>query len=1756
MAAAGTVNVYDGQYYESNVAVDKAMTIEGQSEAGVVLYSNLADSNEDTSFGTYDGEVVSYGFLLQSGSVTIRGLTIDGDNPTTTGIVEHQFRAGIMTDHTIATAVFNDVAVDNVTVQHTYRRGIQIFSADAVGSGNSIVDSKVDDVTLGPAIAVFDADVTISGSQISNTSSGIEVIYWGRASVGRYPRQHLDERRERHPVGGPGRRQHRRRRRRIAEHDFADRIEPRPLWHPGPQHQGTVTVENNSVTATGDADGIVLFGNGDGVDPTHRAFVSDNELTNTSPTSGATGVSMSDDGTLFLDGNFNPVADHSDYATITGNTVIGFAVGIDLAQTGSESVVAEVADNDLSLATEAGLRIVGAGAWPTSTTTPSRTTASSSSSGDTNTLGLTAGILADNTFDRAVTVVTAGAISVPAIFSTVQGGINAVVADDTVMVEKGVYNENITVNKSIALLGANHGVDARTRTGVPESRLVNGVNVAANNVTIDGFTVSGADGVGDYGPGIYLPGSVSGTHVVNNIVRDNVFGLYLGNEGTNPAVVQYNLFDANNRTGAASGQAIYSDQRLVNAVIEDNKFVNHSVYAIDLTGELFRHFGSGPVGPVSNVTITRNEISGNGMVISGQCEMWYSGLDTDLTVTDNVITGSALRGIYLLGVDDATIAGNQISQVHKTPDDPRAAIYVYYGSDRVLVDNNILDNNDVGVGVSWSIATVENNQISNSAVSGIDIVDYSSATVDGNTVTGGAVGVKVRGSGVLSSATHNLFTGNATDILIAADADAGAIGPISDNSISGSTVKGLDNESSAVVNASGNWWGSNVENDITAKIVGSVDYTPWLNVGTDTQPAVTGFQGDFSYLNVSADSPQAGTVGRIQEAINMVSGSTVYVNAGVYNEALSIAKAGLSLLGEGAATTTINVDVGTGIANQSGVEVTANNVTLSGFTVQGNSANHAVRYGIDSAADHLSISDVTVQGIYRSGLNFNGASNLTLDGVSALSNGGSGIGMTDVNGASLSNITTAGNAWNGVSVMTWGRYHTLGTTGIVFSGTNSFGEVAGNNGGLQLEEGNYNDPTHPYAITWSTDANDHANVTILAGDFGYALGGPQAMDDGDNVYQRTRFYDSLENAKTAAAGSPDHYLAQDRFIRTANSLTTPTTYYVYQLIGDTMSIQAAIDDSKAGDVVRVAGGAYVGNVDATGKTFTLEIGNSPAQVIIHGNLTLSAGVTLVEELNGSTPGIGYDQLAVYGTVNLGGALVVTRGFNPAVGQSFAIIDNDDVDSVAGQFAGLGEGATIVVNNIPFSISYMGGDGNDVTLTLQHPTNVWANDTWVETGDVDGHPGVIGYGDTVASDPGEGDSAVSGLVYGVNAFSSIADAVNAVAATGTVNVLAGDYVDASQIVIDKDLTIVGAGIGDTVVTPAFDTGDANSGDARAWWLVNPGTNLALSDLTLDGAGHDVAIGILHRGTGTIDHVALKNIKLADPAAYYGRGVAVYGGNVDITNSTFDNIGRIGAFYFGTDVTGTFSGNTYTGKGAGDWLDYGVELGSGAHVTITGNTITGNRGIASVDGSESAAILVTTYFGAGTEALITNNFINGNTYGVAVGYDDADTSNVTVFDNDLSGNADKAIVSTGTALVNASGNWYGVSTAADVADQIDGNVDYTPWLNVGTDTDPAAGFQGDFSVLNVDADSPQTGAIGPHPGSHRHGLRQHGQCIRRCVLGAGAGPRPLYGIGRRYEFRPVGGQERSNHPGRGRSRHRGNHSRRHSGDDHCRQPRPVA
>jgi autotransporter-associated beta strand protein len=116
---------------------------------------------------------------------------------------------------------------------------------------------------------------------------------------------------------------------------------------------------------------------------------------------------------------------------------------------------------------------------------------------------------------------------------------------------------------------------------------------------------------------------------------------------------------------------------------------------------------------------------------------------------------------------------------------------------------------------------------------------------------------------------------------------------------------------------------------------------------------------------------------------------------------------------------------------------------------------------------------------------------------------------------------------------------------------------------------------------------------------------------------------------------------------------------------------------------------------------TLSPGAS-AGILHSGNVNFAGGATFKVELGGANPGTGYDQLDVTGTVNLGSASLVgsfINGFDPSSSahQSFVILKNDGGDGVSGTFAGLAEGANFAIGNRLFTISYHGGDGNDVAL---------------------------------------------------------------------------------------------------------------------------------------------------------------------------------------------------------------------------------------------------------------------------------------------------------------------------------------------------------------------------------------------------------------------------------------------------------------------------
>jgi len=324
--------------------------------------------------------------------------------------------------------------------------------------------------------------------------------------------------------------------------------------------------------------------------------------------------------------------------------------------------------------------------------------------------------------------------------------------------------------------------------------------------------------------------------------------------------------------------------------------------------------------------------------------------------------------------------------------------------------------------------------------------------------------------------------------------------------------------------------------------------------------------------------------------------------------------------------------------------------------------------------------------------------------------------------------------------------------------------------------------------------------------------------------------------------------------------------------------------------------------------------------------------------------------------------------------------------------------------------------------------------------------------------------------------TIQGAIDAALSGDTLNIVAGTFLEGPQIVVDKDITVIGAGKTLTVVKPTGDT--ASSGDARGWWLVETGNVLNLSDLTLDGTGFKIWQAIRHKGEGAIDNVLFTEIKFNESGPHYsGVAIAAFGtGPVDVTNSMFTEIGRVGVLYFGTGINGSvFDSNIYTGKGDGDFLDYMIDAGAGAECTISGNIVTDNRGVASSDGSTSAGIMVTTFWGAGTAATIEGNVIEDNTAGIAVGYKT----------EDCPGPAAACDTAAATVTCNRiSGNEVGVSVTVEDGSTVVINDNSIAGNTEGIDADDPNGVTGVFSGT-VDAKfnwwGSATGPGGAGPGT---------------------------------------------------------------------------
>jgi hypothetical protein len=210
-------------------------------------------------------------------------------------------------------------------------------------------------------------------------------------------------------------------------------------------------------------------------------------------------------------------------------------------------------------------------------------------------------------------------------YATIQAAVNAAVAGQTITVDAGTYDETVTVSKTLTIDGAEANVDARSARGAESIVYATQTvfDITANNVTINGFTIEGDDAdIGALqGAGVLMAPNIQGTQVLNNIIQNNVTGIYLSNDSnTDQCLIQHNLiqnnFEAGNNWATEEwngSREIYTDGSvsggyLTNVLINANTIGNFNFNGGDEDEGLIALQALG-AGKQFNITISGNAFS-------------------------------------------------------------------------------------------------------------------------------------------------------------------------------------------------------------------------------------------------------------------------------------------------------------------------------------------------------------------------------------------------------------------------------------------------------------------------------------------------------------------------------------------------------------------------------------------------------------------------------------------------------------------------------------------------------------------------------------------------------------------------------------------------------------------------------------------------------------------------------------------------------------------------------------------------------------------------------------------------------------------------------------------------------------------------------------------------------------------------------------------------------------------------------------------
>ena len=472
---------------------------------------------------------------------------------------------------------------------------------------------------------------------------------------------------------------------------------------------------------------------------------------------------------------------------------------------------------------------------------------------------------------------------------------------------------------------------------------------------------------------------------------------------------------------------------------------------------------------------------------------------------------------------------------------------------------------------------------------------YAGATPPSNRNRGIAVSDGVANFTIQNNNIHDLRNG----ILIDGNNGTGNVvsGNRIENTKSGISVQytggaGIDISSNSE-GPIGNEWGLNLNLNkfSNASQKAEAPDLVWQQHLLDLQTANSGWtvqdqafrSSNRTNVNVAASGGDASNQGSVLTPINtiegginaVVKGGTVQVREGIYTltSTLNVNKS-VTLDGAGQSQTIID---GRSITGNYGMYVTADNVTLSDFTMYGPSTYYASAYGIkvspggsaDARLRDFTIRNVTSRGAGKAELDLNGVDgalidNVTLNGApigdDSVKTEGAGLQLTDSANITVRNTTTLNNKWGGLAL-----YQANKTIGGYNQRVNN----------ISIEANNSFNEANPVYMQDESVLHDFGSLSIAG--FDYAVRNAASASSSQYTWlQRTKqnAYDFAVNVPTAVSSYIQGW--------NGSGATQNFEVGVGSLSGggsQAMSIGTAVNQAASGANINVAAGTYAESVN-------------------------------------------------------------------------------------------------------------------------------------------------------------------------------------------------------------------------------------------------------------------------------------------------------------------------------------------------------------------------------------------------------------------------------------------------------------------------------------------------------------------------------------------------------------------------------------------------